>query len=54
MHITSTPCQETLFLLTALHEDEGNFTCVARNKFGEANSTTEVKIFGKSYFIYSL
>lgn len=46
MHITSTPCQETLFLLTALHEDEGNFTCVARNKFGEANSTTEVKIFG--------
>ncbi|XP_028409632.1 hemicentin-1-like [Dendronephthya gigantea] len=44
MHVTSTPCQETLFLLVILGEDEGNYTCVARNKFGETNSTTEVKI----------
>jgi hypothetical protein len=47
MHISrGTACEETLFLLTALSEDEGNYTCEARNKFGEGNSTTEVKIFG--------
>mgnify|MGYP002803984866 CR=1 FL=1 len=48
MHITSTPCKETLFLLTVLTEDQGNYTCVARNKFGESNSTKEIKIIGAS------
>ena len=51
MHITSTPCQETLFLLTTSSEDEGNYTCVATNKFGEVNSTKEIKIIGKSSFM---
>lgn len=51
MHITRRPCEETLFLLTVLSGDEGNYTCVARNEFGETNSTTEVKIIGKSYVI---
>ena len=50
MHITSTACEETLSLLTVVSEDEGSYTCVARNKFGEGNSTIEVKIIGKSYF----
>jgi hypothetical protein len=51
MHIISTPCRETLFLLTTSSEDEGNYTCVATNKFGEVNSTKEIKIIGKSSFI---
>lgn len=40
-------CLQTLSLLTVRSEDEGNYTCVARNKFGEANSTTEITIIGK-------
>lgn len=49
MHITSTPCQETLFLLVISGEDEGDYTCVARNRFGETNSTTKVRIIGNSH-----
>ena len=52
MHITSTPCKETLFLLTVLTENQGNYTCVARNKFGESNSTKEIKIIGINPLLY--
>ena len=49
MHLLNqtSSCQQTLYLLTVLNEDEGNYTCVARNRFGEANSTTEITIFGE-------
>jgi hypothetical protein len=50
MHITKTSCQETLFLLTVSTEDEGNYTCVATNTFGQSNSTGEIKIIGKNLF----
>ena len=47
MHNISQPCYENLFLLSAYREDEGNYTCIARNEFGVANSTTRINVVGK-------